>query len=283
MPHEFDPGYGAEPFRSLVADFPGSNVYPSDSFRTEWGPVFHRGRLDGSARLLIIGQDPAQHEEIAHRILVGEAGRRIQSFLKKLGIEKSYTFLNAFLYSAYGQGGAEKHKKDAAIIAYRNKWIKAVLDTQKIEAVVALGDLAEDAWQRWKATGGAGPAEVKIWHPTRPDSSTRGKGQAAFKAAIKEMLANWNAGLKAIKPSILHPDTNIPLSLYGDDFAPNDRGPLPERDFPPGAPQWMIDDDGWAARGLPTPPKKPPTDAQKKQQKRAIIVIKVPAEYMPPA
>ena len=37
---------------------------------------------------------------------VGEAGRRIQSFLRKLGIEKSYTFLNAFLYSAYGQGGA---------------------------------------------------------------------------------------------------------------------------------------------------------------------------------
>ena len=265
MPHEFDPGYGDEPFRSLVADYPGTDVYPPDSFRTEWGPVFHRGRLDGSARILIIGQDPAQHEEVVHRILVGEAGRRIQSFLKKLGIEQSYTFLNAFLYSAYGQGGAEKHHKDPALIAYRNRWIKAVLDTQKIEAVVALGDLADDAWQSWKASGGAAPPQVKIWHPTRPDSSTRGKGQAAFKAAIK------------------HPDTNVPLALYGDDFAPNDRGPLPERDFPAGTPQWMIDDDGWADRGLPTPPKNPPTDAQKKQQKRAIIVIKIPASDVPPA
>ena len=56
-------------------------MYPTDSFRVEWGPVFHRGRLDGSARVLIIGQDPATHEAICRRILVGEAGQRIQGFL----------------------------------------------------------------------------------------------------------------------------------------------------------------------------------------------------------
>ena len=44
MAREFDPGYGSEPFRSLVADTPDTDVYPQSDFRVEWGPVFHRGR-----------------------------------------------------------------------------------------------------------------------------------------------------------------------------------------------------------------------------------------------
>jgi hypothetical protein len=34
----------------------------------EWGPILHRGRLDGTARILVIGQDPAQHETVVRRI-----------------------------------------------------------------------------------------------------------------------------------------------------------------------------------------------------------------------
>jgi hypothetical protein len=64
MARAFDPGYGAEPFSALVADAPGTSVYPGNDFRVEWGPVFHRGRLDRSARVLLVGQDPAQHETI---------------------------------------------------------------------------------------------------------------------------------------------------------------------------------------------------------------------------
>src|SRR6478672_8700949 len=90
MAREFDRGYYRQPYRDLVGNFPDASVYPLDSFRVEWGPVFHRGRLDGSARVLVIGQDPATHEAIARRILVGEAGQRAQGFLTRLGIERSY-------------------------------------------------------------------------------------------------------------------------------------------------------------------------------------------------
>jgi uracil-DNA glycosylase len=62
MGRPFDPGYFAEPFTALASEYPGDEVYPSSQFRVEWGPIFHRGRLDGSARVLVIGQDPAQHE-----------------------------------------------------------------------------------------------------------------------------------------------------------------------------------------------------------------------------
>ena len=57
MEREFDLGYQRRRYR-LVADYPDETAYPADSFRVEWGPVFHRGRLDGTARVLIIGQDP---------------------------------------------------------------------------------------------------------------------------------------------------------------------------------------------------------------------------------
>jgi len=148
MNHPFDPGYTGA-FRTLCEQYPGEEVYPRSAFRTEWGPVFHRGRLDGSARVLVIGQDPAQHEIIARRILVGEAGHRVQGFLAKLGIDRGYVMLNTFLYSVYGQGGGNKHKNDPGIVAYRKRWLDAVMSGSGIEAVVSLGGLADLAWSAW--------------------------------------------------------------------------------------------------------------------------------------
>src|ERR671924_664991 len=155
MAHLFDPGPSKEPFFSLCRDYPGATVYPDGDFRLEWGPVFHRGRLDGSAHVLVIGQDPAQHETIARRILVGEAGHRIQGFLAKLGIDRSYVMINTFLYSVLGQGGGNKHRDDKKIAAYRNEWLEALLAPGKIDAVVTLGSLATLAWQTWTSSPAA--------------------------------------------------------------------------------------------------------------------------------
>ena len=122
----FDPGYCAQPFTDLASNHPDASVYPADSFRVEWGPIFHRGRLDGTSRVLVIGQDPAQHETVLRRILVGEAGTRLQGFLAKLGIDKSYTLVNTFLYSVYGQTGGNKHKKQ-----HKKKQHKKVVRVKK--------------------------------------------------------------------------------------------------------------------------------------------------------
>ena len=48
MAHDFDPGFPRR-FRTLVRNYPEGDVYPVEDFRLEWGPVFHRGRLDGTA------------------------------------------------------------------------------------------------------------------------------------------------------------------------------------------------------------------------------------------
>jgi uracil-DNA glycosylase len=271
MVHQFDAGYGNEPFRTLCQEYPGPEVYPINQFRLEWGPIFHRGRLDDSARVLVIGQDPAQHETIVRRILVGEAGQRLQGFLAKLGINRSYVLINTFLYSVYGSVHAVA-RKNPDLIAYRNQWLDALLVGRQVEAVVTLGTLAAEAWQLWKATpqGQAmNVTAVAITHPTQPESSSKGD-KTKLAAAVKAMLKNWNAGLQLLVPAIQHPDQVVPLVLYADAFQAGDRVPVSEGDLPAGLPAWMHERDGWA--------KRAGADVQKK---RANITITVPKGVLP--
>lgn len=249
MPHPFDSGYVTEPFLTLCAEYPEADVYPPRQFRLEWGPIFHRGRLDGSARVLVIGQDPAQHETIVRRILVGEAGRRVQGFLAKLGITRSYVFINTYLYSVYGSVKA-KTRKAPALIEYRNRWLNALLGGRQVEAVLALGQAADEAWQFWNATPAAQSmpvAYVAVTHPTQPESSSKGD-KAKLAAATKKLLQNWNAALQVLSPSIQHVDVPTPLVLYGESWVDGDRMAIPESDFPAGLPAWMHEQDGWAKR-----------------------------------
>jgi len=266
--HEFDQGPIAEPFLTLVQDYPGAETYPASAFRVEWGPIFHRGRLDGSARVLVIGQDPAASEDITRRILVGGAGHRIQGFLAKLGLNRSYVMINTFLYSVYGQQGGEQHKDDAAIVAYRDSWLTALTRGAQLDAVIALGQLADDAWGKFKTQADPGIASLPyahITHPTEPESSSGGN-QQKLAQAITAMLANWNAALQGLHPQIAHPDNPGPLEPYGESFAPADLVEIPEADLPPGLPTWMRSPAAWAQRTGSTA-----------AEKRATIMITIPA------
>jgi uracil-DNA glycosylase len=271
MPHAFDPGYGSEPFRSLCMNCPEADVYPFGQFRIEWGPIFHRGRLDGSARVVVIGQDPAQHETIVRRVLVGEAGRRLQGFLAKLGITASYAIINTFLYSVYGSVKSAT-EQDPRLVTYRNSWLDALLTARKIEGVVALGTAADAAWSMWKKTSAGknfNAAYVHITHPTQPESSSK-NDKVKLAAATKALLQNWNSGLQTLSAAIKNPDVPTPLVSYGDTWMLNDRPPIPEGDMPAGLPSWMHEQDGWARREG--------TDAA---AKRRNITLTVPKGIVP--
>src|ERR671934_621059 len=268
MPTPFDPGYVEAPFDSLATTYPGPTVYKRSDFRSEWGPVFHRGRLDGTARVLVVGQDPAQHETIARRILVGEAGHRLQGFLFKLGIDRSYVMVNTFLYSVFGS--ASKTAELTRIAPYRHKWLDAIFAHEPIEAVVALGGLADKAWQKWAATPAGqavSPAYKHITHPTAPESAA-GRKQGDHAQLIAKMLANWNEGLQALAPAIAHPDKKRKLVLYGDTFADGEKKPIPMDDLPAGSPAWMATNDGRADRDGPG-------------RRKTIITVTAPKSAVP--
>jgi hypothetical protein len=137
-----------------------------------------------------------------------------------------------------------------AIAAYRNQWIKAILDTSPIEGVVAFGGLANKAWEQWLASPDAAgrpalPFEP-LTHPTWPESSSRSKVE--HDAAIETLLTKWNEGLQRLKPNITHPDISTPLSLYGKKFLETDLPDLPPDDLPAGMPEWMLSEESWADR-----------------------------------
>ncbi|WP_218006701.1 uracil-DNA glycosylase family protein [Streptomyces hokutonensis] len=162
--HPFDPGYAQPPYAALVGDYPGPEIYPAKDFRVEWGPIFHRGRLDGTARVLVIGQDPAAHEAITRRILVGTAGRRFQGFLGKLGIDSSYVLTNTFLYSVYGQHGGTAHATDPDIARYRHAWLDALVTHNQIEP--------SSRWVAWPTARSTPGARRPAAPPTTAPTST---------------------------------------------------------------------------------------------------------------
>ncbi|MFZ5625262.1 MAG: uracil-DNA glycosylase family protein [Gemmatimonadota bacterium] len=250
MQREFDPGYGAEPFLTLCREYPGGDVYPIGDFRVEWGPIFHRGRLDGSARLLVIGQDPAAHEAVTRRVLVGTAGQRLQGFMARLGLDRSYVIINTFLYSVYGQGGGQRHQDDPLIAAYRHRWLDALMLESRIQAVVTLGGLADAAWRIWIATPAAAGVQVayaRMTHPTQPEGSA-GTDRTKLAEATARLLVNWNAALDVVYPAITAPDTPRRLRHYGTAWTTRALAPVPERDLPAGLPEWMRGGRRWSRR-----------------------------------
>ena len=95
--------------------------------------MFYRGRLDGSARVVLVGQEGAQDESLSHRSFTGGTGARMQHFLRHLGIDRSYLFLNSFVYPIFGQYDAAlrplAQDPRSPIVKHRNQiFDKAVID-----------------------------------------------------------------------------------------------------------------------------------------------------------
>lgn len=267
----FCPGYPS-PYDALVASAPSDDTYPPAAFRSEWGPIFHRGRLDGTATVLVIGQDPAAHETVARRILIGVAGQRAQGLLARLGITTSYTMINTFLYSVYGQSGGAHHQHDTGIIAYRNRWLDLIATSNPLEAIITLGTLAADAYQTWAATPTGRTSatyHAAVLHPTYPESASAA-GTISLAAATKQLLDNWNAALPGLHAAITHTDQPPNLNPYADAFVPADLAAIPAADLPPGLPGWMRSLETWASRQGTTP------DA-----KRATITVVIPPDLHP--
>jgi len=156
--------------------------------------------------------------------------------------------INAYVYSVYGtvSTAARRHP---ALIAYRNRWIDAIMEPGRVEAVLTLGTAAREAWTLWKDTPNGAQNTVPmaaVTHPTQPESA--GGSEAQVAAATRQLLANWNTALQALAPAIAHPDRQVPLVLYGNTWADRDQVGIPKADMPVGLPDWMHANDGWSVR-----------------------------------
>jgi hypothetical protein len=215
------PGW-AEFFQAAPIDYYVN--HPAGRFRLDFGPVYYRGRLDGSARVLVVGQDPSTNEILAHRILVGTSGQRVQNLLARAGITRSYIMLNAFLFSVFGQFDSklEKISEEPVIEGFRNAFLDRIADHNPIQAVVTFGRGARHGFERWP-----GSSSLPVFHATHP---------AAEEA---DVIANWNQLLPALHAAVT-PDEGAPaeVQLYGETFTKDDFTTIPRFDLPFGMPDW---------------------------------------------
>ena len=209
--------------------------HPARRFRLDFGPVYYRGRLDGTARLLVLGQDPSTNEILAHRVFVGRSGQRVQGFLARLGLTRSYVLFNAFLFSVFGQFDTELRNisLEPQILDYRNAILDRLVSENRLQAVVAFGSGAQHALQHWP--GAASLPVFEVMHPAAPIQS--------------DVLSTWNTALDGLRP-LVDPDEDgaADPTPYGSAFLGADEAAIPRHDLPFGLPPWHGAADGQSER-----------------------------------
>ncbi|MEI5101898.1 uracil-DNA glycosylase family protein [Streptomyces sp. PmtG] len=224
---EFDRGPTAQ-FAALLSQVPDPPV--KEAFWFDWGPIFYRGRLDGSARVLVVASDPGPTERIAGRSLVGNAGQRVQGFLSKLGLTRSYVCLNAWAYAVHpSQAFAMKGRlADPEQATWRNAVYDRATDTT-LEAVVAMGFMAQEAVRQW--TTRPPSTLVEVPHPSSHDPVA--------------LLDAWRDAVTELR-AVVTPDDDGDNTgpTYGAEFLESDHSAIPHRDLPFGVPHFL-GDDAW--------------------------------------
>jgi uracil-DNA glycosylase len=251
-PWEHDPGpTTASGWAALFADTPNYRglaraVLGREAFRWHHGPMFFRGRLDGSAKVVLVGQEGAQDESLSHRSFTGGTGARMQHFLRHIGLDRSYLFLNSFVYPIFGQYSdmLRRIAQDlrSPITEHRNRILdKAVVDGD-VRLVVAVGRAAKESIATWvrahggnadpnqlhAATLGSLPSRVRLVGVVHPGSASGGSTSAI--RADFQRACNLIRDRVDADPGWLPADPGVPRNL---DAAYQYRSAaIPHRDFP---------------------------------------------------
>lgn len=253
---EYDPGPAKNSgWPELFADTPnyrgiGEAVIGPKTFRWHFGPMFYRGRLDGSARVLVLGQEGAQDESLSHRSFTGGTGSRMQHFLAHIGLDRSYVFLNTFVYPIFGQYDAAlqplAQDPRSPIVEHRHRILDKATDGD-LRLVVAVGRAAKESVATWIGKMG-GTADSEKLHEATAAGVLAG---VRFLGVLHPGGAGGPAGsLAKIKADFVRAAGQVADWIDDDSgFLPADSGvdrdltttyeytsdPVPHRDFPFGA------------------------------------------------
>ncbi|HEX7097938.1 MAG TPA: uracil-DNA glycosylase family protein [Acidimicrobiia bacterium] len=284
-PSEHDPGPPRNRrWARLFASTPnyrglGLHVAGRELFRWHFGPMFYRGRLgDSQVKVLIVGQEGAQDESLAHRAFTGGTGARLQHFLDHLGITRSYLFLNTFCYPIYGQYGQHLHwlaqNPNSPIAAHRNAIFDYALSRNDVHLIVAVGTAAKQSVSSWLSHRGvtstwvdlsrADPFPISprlrtigVLHPGGAASGARREVEEDFRRAVTQ-VERWRRD----DPDWLPSDPNgspRPAAAYRYGSKP-----IPFRDFPFGT-TWRLGSGG--------------TSSNRKDAQRSIQLFSAEGHY----
>ena len=171
--------------------------------------VFGEGRA--RARLMVVGEQPGDREDIEGRPFVGPSGRLLDTAFAEAGIDRADIYVtNAVKHFKWERGGKSSrriHKKpnDAEIRACR-PWLDAEIAQVKPEAILCLGATAAQALlgKQFRVTKDRGkpiesPLARTVMATVHPSSVLRAPDAAARERAEREFIADVKAAAKALK------------------------------------------------------------------------------------
>ena len=177
--YEYDPGAPKDSrWPELFAQTPNYRAFGKEviggrgeKFRWKMGPMWYRGNLQpGKVKVFIVGQEGAQDENVSNRSFTGSTGTRMQKFLNYLGIDRSYLFMNTFVYTITGQyslfGEDRKDEKklemqkrllwlaqheDSIVVKHRHELFDYMLETNRnsLAVVIGVGTAGKDSVATW--------------------------------------------------------------------------------------------------------------------------------------
>jgi len=181
--------------RTAAADCRGCPLYLSAT-----QTVFGEG--SAHARLMLVGEQPGDREDLAGRPFVGPAGKLLDEALEQAGIDRRQVYVTNevkhFHFEPRGKFRLHKRPPAGAIKACL-PWLQAEIEVTRPAVVVLLGATAAQALfgsafritrERGKVLQHAwAPALVATLHPSAilraPDEAARAAGRATLVADLK--------------------------------------------------------------------------------------------------
>ncbi len=150
MPKKSEQGSAAEffPDKSTLSAFKdaAADCKACDLWKRGTQTVFGEGAR--RARVLFVGEQPGNEEDLTGKPFVGPAGRLFDSALAEVGIDRSQTYVtNVVKHFKWEPRGKRRiHKKpNSQEIAACRPWLEAEIALVKPKVIVALGATAAQA------------------------------------------------------------------------------------------------------------------------------------------
>ena len=273
-PWEYDPGPPKNmKWARLFSETPNYRAFAEtymgkEKFRWHFGPMHYRGRLKkNQVKVLIIGQEGAMDESLAHRAFVGSSGGRMQHMLDYLGIDYSYLFLNTFLYPINGQYSERKIKvlgqhSSSPIVRQRNEILNYVREKNDLRLIIAVGTAAKETVCTWiEHLGGRCPDGIDNFntadtHLIAPRAKVMGiiHPGALHQADMKErVLEDYRSAMLQIEQWIAQDTEWLPCDpgMERNFSLPFEilKKPIPFRDLPAGI-SWRLGNGTSAGRRM---------------------------------
>jgi uracil-DNA glycosylase family protein len=169
--------------------------------------VFGSGPMR-AARLVLVGEQPGDREDLAGEPFVGPAGRLLDDSLEEAGIDRKTAYLtNVVKHFSFEQRGKRRiHKKPKAdeIRACR-PWLEAELIALDPELVVLLGATAAQAimGRSFRVTQQRGvaltaPGGLLVLATVHPSSILRAPDEASRREELRHFIADLKAAAKVL-------------------------------------------------------------------------------------